>query len=63
MTSEQSIVSKVEDENGRQYTLSGKSWTGGQGQVVVDSTANILSNCPKNAVPNHERKFDNRFNE
>jgi len=47
MTSEQSIVSKVEDENGRQYTLSGKSWTGGQGQVVVDSTGKYIIKLSK----------------
>ena len=47
MTSEQSIVSKVEDENGRQYTLSGKSWTGGQGQVVVDSTGRYIIKLSK----------------
>jgi len=29
---------KVEDEYGNRYTLSGKSWEGGQGKVTIDST-------------------------
>lgn len=33
---------KVEDDFGNRYTLTGKSWEGGQGKVIVDSTGRFV---------------------
>lgn len=56
MTEEEPIVSKVEDENGRQYILSGKTWTGGQGKVIVDSSGKyIIKLSRKRSYESRER--------